>query len=141
MSKPKLTHLFTAFFENNTCYTQGLNDESLAVKGKNCYYDVLQRKDEVIAFKLENVETGNEYGVDLSDGHFEINGVPFTIHDRLLVPRNLQLYYFMETNVDVIVNAHSHKIEGQHHYINRYLLGWEMKQNNKTIKHAITIAA
>lgn len=88
---PNILH-FVATFADGSQIVQTAEDAG-TVEGRNCYYDVLQRQKEVplICFVLaaENYPT---FGVDLRDGHFEVNGVPFFQHTQPL--KDFSLVYF-----------------------------------------------
>ncbi len=112
-------YLFRALLNNGTILEQNQEDCSKFTPGKNCFYDVLQEISNVRAFALYNEE--NEYLVDLADGHFEINQVPFFIHDEPV--HDLKLIYFRRNVIAVNVGV---SIEQS---IQSYHFGWEGKNN------------
>lgn len=125
---------FQADFKNKTTYIQNGNDESVDVKGKNSFYDILQRMDEVSQFHIVK-DDGTRYTVDLTDGHFEVNGVSFIIHDQHYTPRKMKLIYFKEMHQNF-------KVGGDEPYeirVNRYFMGWECNENDKNTKVTIAI--
>jgi|GEM_PF-6432585 len=82
------THFFVAFFEDGTRVEQNADDKSEKHPEKNCFYDVLehQKVSRLVSFvlagpfdrdRLNEQQLVHTYGVDLRDGHFEVDGVPF----------------------------------------------------------------
>lgn len=77
-----LKYLFTATFADGSMIVQTPEDKSLIDPEKRSqFYDVLQmaERQQLISFVLKG--EGREYGVDLRDGHFEIDGVAFRMHE------------------------------------------------------------
>lgn len=93
-----MKYLFKALLFDGSMIEQTQEDKSATTEGKNAFYDVLQRLDEVRAFGLYNQETGEEYLVDLHDGHFEVNNVPFFLHNEVLT--NLRLVFFKRNTIN-----------------------------------------
>lgn len=97
---------------------QNENDISPTTPGKNCFYDVIQAENAGLlrAFALYNQETGEEWLVDLNDGHFEHNfpskneetgeivyeGSKFILHDDLSLD-NKRLIWFLRRELTVNV--------------------------------------
>jgi hypothetical protein len=110
-----LKYLFAAQFNDGTLYHQDQTDASPYVAGKSQFYDVLQREKDLVAFAL-NGDT-HSYAVDLSDGHFEIDEIPFQVYDMPI--KNRRLIFFRrhshDFNVDSVETAHT--IE--------YHIGWQ----------------
>jgi len=108
-----LKFLFVAIFKDGSKHEQTQEDISAInpEEKKTAFYDVKQRLEEVAAFVLTDGE--NVYSVHMDDGHFEINGLPFIIHEpqELFNPR---LIYF---------RRHRHEI---------------LRQTGKEVKHNIT---
>ncbi len=128
-----MTH-FEADFKDNTTYIQGADDVSIDTEGRNAFYDILQRMDDVVQFHLIK-DDNTRYTVDLRDGHFEINGIAFTSHDQFYVPGVLKLIYFKEMHQ----NFHAGDSEPYEIKVNRYFIGWECNKNGKTTKATIAI--
>lgn len=70
-------YLFAATFEDGTQIIQDESDVSSFDSKRSQFTDVLSKSEEskLISFVLFNNTT--TYGVDLLDGHFEVNGIPF----------------------------------------------------------------
>lgn len=146
IAKPELFYLFEADFNDGTTYIQGTDDESIDTPGKNAFYDILQREDEVIRFHM--VGQGHRYTVDLRDGHFEVDGVPFEIHDQMLAPLNLRLVYWKEMRAEQDIKATVNKDMGideevmaERNYINRFFIGWKCyDRKKKPVQYTIAIS-
>lgn len=75
--------LFKAYFADGTVYEQGEADTSLYHPEKSSFFDVLVLSKEengvmqnpILRFELTNGT--NTYAVNLGDGSFELNGLPF----------------------------------------------------------------
>lgn len=146
MSK-KHTH-FEADFSDGTTYIQGIKDESIDTEGKNAFFDILQRMDQVIRFHIIK-DTGDRYTVDLRDGHFEINGCPFDAHEQYFDTRGktLQLIYFKEMRRDDTVTGTVQEDLSIKQattpgvpYVNRYFIGWQTnKPNGDSVQQTIAV--
>lgn len=152
-TKPKLDYLFEADFANGTTYYQGGDDESLTqpadAEGNipSAYRDIQDRMDEVTRFHL--VGPAGRYTVDLTDGHFEVNGVPFYVERPDVPITDIQLQYLRYTNIDSTIEATADKAGifnfkaakevRRAHYVSRYVIGFTAKVGAKEISHAIAI--
>lgn len=118
-----LPFLFQANFRTGDFIQQTHADESPITPGKNCFYDVKQRIDDVASFGFFSDEHPNTYAVDLSDGHFEINGVQFTAQDPSLKASDAKpvyrLVYFKQNRIDRDSTTTQTK-----HYV-CFHLGWQ----------------
>lgn len=97
--------LFYANYADGTQIAQNQEDIG-TVEGRNCFFDVLEKEKEtpLISFVLANGT--HSFGVDLVDGHFEVNGVPFFMHDLKRTEadlKNFRIIYFR--NVEQITNV------------------------------------
>lgn len=114
----KLKYLFTASYKDGTTYVQNAEDRSVTEPEKrSCFFDIDHSKLETFTLTGD----GHEYLVDLRDGHFESDGVPFFVYDEW-EPVVRKLVFFRQ---------HKHTIEQTKekdtelsHTIT-YLLGWE----------------
>jgi len=84
---PYLRYLFTVTYRDGTTYAQTQADVSHLdpETPRNCLYDVINGYpnpfSEVARFELTDQESDHQrYAVDLFDGHFEHNGLPFTMN-------------------------------------------------------------
>lgn len=134
METPNYYH-FVATFEDGTQIFQDETDLSLNVKDKSQFYDVLEKEKQspLICFVL--IADGRPtFGVDLRDGHFEVNGVGFFQHraDRETMT-DLRIIYFRnvrhdkdQTTGDVITTL-------------GYTLGWQTNCTGQNIQKIIKI--
>lgn len=129
----ELTHLFECHFSDGTVITQSPEDVSSIDPNKSAFYDVLQRIDEVEVFAICSAE--HIYVVDLRDGHFEIDGVPFSAHDGNDHPENckFRLIYFRRNWQTVILGQ-----EGTIHEV-QYHIGWQTTVDGKNIQRTIAV--
>lgn len=114
-----LKYLFQVTYKDGSIYIQ--NPEDLSVKapelGKSCFYDIEQEK--VKSFFLSNDE--HTYSVNLLDGHFEVDGVPFFMHpDRSL--KGFRLVFFRQ---------HTHDLDARSgrelSHVIAYQMGWQAR--------------
>jgi hypothetical protein len=138
----QLQYLFEAHLKDGTVISQTPQDVSLVDPEKSAYYDVMQRLSEVEVFGIYNDKA--TYVVDLRDGHFEINGIPFntlskedsTEDDIELGPdQKFELVYFRRHVHVTMVGAElpvelSHTVD--------YHLGWSTKIDGKEIRRTIS---
>jgi hypothetical protein len=75
-----LKYLFQANFSDGTFIQQTQDDQSTLLPEKSAFYDVLQRQDDLVSFGLFSDETPTTWIVDLRDGHFEVNEIPFMVY-------------------------------------------------------------
>ena len=99
-----MKYLFSALMNDGTTINQTQEDKSQTTEGKNAFYDVLQRLEEVTAFALYNQETQDEYLVDLRDGHFEVNQIQLNLHLEAIF--NLRLIFFKRHVINFITREH-----------------------------------
>ena len=129
-----LTFLFDAVFSDGSFITQNEDDVSLITPGKNCFYDVLQRIDEVVTFELFDHE--HSYAVDLRDGHFEIDGLLFQAHDpdiRFPPDAKFRLVYFKRNRI--------HHCGGEITGIDTvFHVGWQTTIDGKNYKQTISVS-
>jgi len=85
-----MKYLFECYFNDGTIIKQTSEDISCSDPSKSAFFDVHQKLHQIIYFGLYG--SGHMYVVDLRDGHFEIDGVPFRIDGA--EPSTLELIYF-----------------------------------------------
>jgi hypothetical protein len=114
----ELKYLFGCKYKN-TIYTQDKADISRIDSAKSAFFDV---KDEPLEeFWLSNGK--DSYSVNLLDGHFEINSVPFKLHEEAGL-KNFRVIYFRKHEHDLNSNNEvlEHRVE--------YILGWQANNEN-----------
>ena len=110
-----LKFLFVVEYKDGTTYEQTQEDVSLADEKRSCFFDVKQ--DEVLRFYLASSK--DVFCVDLSDGHFEVNKVPFFMHDSGGELKDFRLIFYRQ-------HTHKFNMERQElaHEVN-YCMGWQ----------------
>lgn len=99
-----MSFLFEAQFVNGDIYQQTTEDKSTTTEGRNCFFDVLQRIDEVVIFGLFSNDCPDTWAVDLRTGTFHHNGVPFAAGDpSVTIPQDakLRLVYFKRCGLTI----------------------------------------
>lgn len=109
-----LKYLFEVEYKNGETYKQNPDDLSVTDPVRSCFFDVKQ--DEVKRFSL--VGEGNTLTVDLTDGHFELNGVSFMVHEEAL--KDFRIMYFRVRDIHFDVGM---QYRGEHDVT--YRLGWQ----------------
>lgn len=109
-----MPYLFKAQLKDGSCLYQNQEDQSTGTPGKNCFYDVLQRIDEVVFFRLQN--ENDCWAVNLITGEFEHNGRIFLVEQgdfERATPYRL-IYW----------KRHTHHFQTGQHDI-EYIIGWQ----------------
>ena len=125
-----LKYLFIAEYKDGTSYEQTPEDISKTDEKRSCFFDVKQ--DEVLRFYLVSAE--NVFCVDLSDGHFEVNDVPFFMHDVGEGLKDFRLIFYRQ-------HTHQFNMERQElaHEIN-YCIGWQTNdKDGKNVKRIMEV--
>lgn len=124
-----MKYLFTALLHDGSVVEQTQEDKSHTTEGKNAFYDVLQKMDQVRAFALYNQETQDEYLIDLEDGRFEVNGASFIMHEEPLT--NFRLVYFKRNKISMITGEH---------YDPLYFIGYQANNAaGQNVQHTLTV--
>lgn len=131
MSNTILKYQFQATYKDGTVYIQNKEDKSVTEPEiRSCYFDV--KVDEVKSFFIFNEE--HTYSVNLEDGHFEVDGLPFLMHtDPELV--NYRLVYYRQ-------HTHSFNQESSEELSHDivFCLGWQATdKNGKNVQRIMTI--
>lgn len=134
---PELKYLFVAEHSDGTIVDQTNEDISLTKEHGSAFSDV--KIDLVTRFHLASKT--DHVLVDLTDGHFEVNGFSFQLHEQTFVPVNpLRLVYFRETRVETDVNNKGEHIN-RRHFVSRYFLGWQTNDaKGKNVQHTIAVS-
>lgn len=126
-----LSYLFDCRFSDGSILKQTQEDSSRSIAGKNAFYDVITRLSEVERFSL--IGNGKTYTVDLTDGHFECNEVPFVISTDLPEgPHDYRLIYFHRHRHMTSSGAPNSESVSFH-------LGWQTTINGKNFQQIIAI--
>lgn len=91
-----LKYLFHCQFNDGEIFSQNADDRSLTDPKKSSFFDLLQDTRKVEKFWLTDEHNFNTYLVDLTDGHFEVNGCPFFLHEQSINVKlaKFRLIYF-----------------------------------------------
>lgn len=133
----ELKYFFTARFRDGSSYHQNMMDVSTIDPKRSCFYDVLQREDELMWFSLDNGE--NYYKVDITDGHFEVNGTPFRMHDTAIPLINMRLIFYRQREVTMTGDRWDSMVQQSENGI-VYCIGWQANdEKGNNIKRIMEI--
>jgi hypothetical protein len=124
-----LSYLFTCQFKDGTTIKQTSEDISKTDPTRSAFYDVVQRLPDVSKFSLANGQ--HTCAVDLTDGHFEIDGFPFRTHEDLL--GEYRLIYFRR-------HQHKRALGGPDAHSVQFFIGWQTTVDGKNIQSTIMVA-
>ena len=137
----KQVYSYTAVFEDGTVIEQDRNDENgdrslTRTDGTGSRFtDVLEKEKEskLISFVIHN--DNYSLGVDLRDGHFELNGVPFFQHrpdqDNY---KDFRIIYYR--SVQRVMNQNGEQLSGS---ATSYTVGWQVTHNGKNVQRIVSI--
>ena len=126
---------FTAIYEDGTVIEQNDTDTSEIEEGKSRFYDVLKKGEDtkLLSFVIHNDDI--QVGVDLVDGHFEMNGVPFFQHRPDLEPYNdFRVIYYR--TVRHVLSQEGQILES---YILGYAVGWQTTHEGKNVQRIVMV--
>jgi len=127
----KLKYKWAAVYQDGTVHECAEDDVSVKDPTRSSYFDV--DHSQLIAFALN--DGVNEYFVDLRDGHFETNQVPFNLHDTDLVYEHPKLLYFHRNTRKFAENTDG-KLEETSH-TREWHLGWKAELDGKEVEFSI----
>ena len=133
-----MTHayLFTCRFKDGSVIQQTQEDVSQEDSTRSAFYDVVQRLDEVELFTITKQDARQHtYTVDLRDGHFEVDGIPFYASEELPGEAMYRLIYF---------HRHQHRVvQGQtltgDGALIQYYIGWQTTIDGKNFQSTISV--
>lgn len=137
----ELKYLFHCQFNDGFIFHQNELDTSVRDALRSAFYDLSQDKEQhggIKRFWLEG--EGHTYLVDLRDGHFEIDGVPFSIGENT-PPMERELIYFRKHEHDSVMSADPKKAVpfGQGAHRLWYFLGWQGNISGKNFQQTINV--
>lgn len=128
-----LKYLFIAEYKDGTIYEQNVEDKPVIKNTGSSFSDV--RIDDVHRFYLVGAE--GSFCVDLNDGHFEVNKVPFYMHDCGEHLKDFRLIFYRQHTHNVNIGVNSFKELS--HEIN-YCIGWQTNdEKGNNIKRIMEI--
>jgi len=131
----QLAYLFECHFKDGTFIQQTQEDVSSVDPTKSAFYDVLQRIDDVLVFGIVN--GSHVYVVDLRDGHFIIDDVPFEVNTGKELPTTdceYRLIYFRRHRHTVTMgysDVEEHTVD--------YHLGWQTTIDGENYQRTISV--
>ncbi len=136
-----LKYLFSVKFTDGTTYTQNADDRSLIEPEiRSCFYDVMQAIEKGKKIEYFVLSDGKDsYLVDLIDGHFEVNGKGFFMHNRRDLTDFRIIFYRQHTRIVFYrQQTHAVDIDEQEHEIT-YCLGWQTTEDGKNTQRIMEI--
>jgi hypothetical protein len=131
----QLSYLFECHFNDGTILQQTQEDVSSTEPTRSAFFDVIQRLNDVQLFGVYNdVHTAV---VDLRDGHFEIDGVVFTISGDELPEgdHELRLIYFRRHRHTLAMG----EIPDELKHETEYHIGWQTTVEGKNYQRTIAL--
>lgn len=119
--KLPLKYLYTVRFKDGSFYEQNQDDISITNPEKSCFYDILEQEakqnpPEIFCLAGEN----HTYIVDLKDGHFEIDNVPFRFHDKDQIFKNIRLIFCRRRTHKMVLGGDENELVST-----VYRIGWQ----------------
>lgn len=130
-----LKYYFDVEFTDGTTYTQNADDRSVFEPEKrSCFFDVKRLIEEGRKIRYFMLSDGKDvYMVDLTDGHFEVNGKSFFMHDRRDLSDFKIIFYRQHTHSFNVGN----RAELSHEMI--FCIGWQVTIDDENIKRVMEI--
>ena len=123
-----LKYRFTAAYNDGTFFEQNDEDVSASDPTRSAFFDVDQSRLEAFALVGER----HIYAVDLSNGQFAVDGVPFRMHEGTV--SCLRLIFF---------RRHTHSINAQYKELAHqivYRLGWQgLDEEGRNVQRVMEI--
>lgn len=138
-----LKYLFIATFEDGTKIIQTPDDRASdydpeAEHNASAFRDVvaMSKLSKLLWFGLfmaDDPDHNPFAAVRLDDGMFELNGWTFQAHPQNLdlSDKELEVVFFREVRKDKVMSRDKTQQEIRH-YVNRYIIGWQIKGENFT---------
>jgi hypothetical protein len=124
-----LKYLFTCHFSDGTTIRQSAEDVSQLDPTKSAFYDVSHRLKDVVKFVLSDGQ--HTCAVDLTDGHFEIDGFSFYAHEELSDAEYRLIYFRRHQHNRAMGRVDAHSVE--------YFIGWQTTIDGKNCQETISL--
>lgn len=145
-----LKYLFTATYKDGKIYQQNAEDKSLIEPEKrSCFFDIQKDINEGLVSSFVLKGEGHEYGVSLIDGHFELDGIPFFMHEghikevngkQILVPlKDFRLIFFRQHTRSYAVALYANEQKEIDHKV-VYRMGWQCTVDGKNYQEVMQFA-
>ncbi len=121
---------FSVLYTDDTVFEQSADDTSVTRKGGSSFTDV--RQDDVLRFGIEG--DGRTALVDLSDGHFEVDGAVLWVggdYQHFTPETVLRLVYFRRN----VLAFNAEYVEQAHRVV--HYLGWQTTIDGKNYQQII----
>jgi len=129
----ELKYLFTATFADGTVIEQTPEDRSaIDPEKRSQFFDVLEKEKQTPIVSFVLMGEGREYGVDLRDGHFEVNRLPFRMMEGVMP--EYRLIFFRRHTHDFEVGSGS---QTRHEVV--YRIGWQCTVDGKNLQRVMEI--
>jgi len=127
----QLKYLFGVHYSDGSEFFQTPDDVSATDPIRSAFYDV--DLDRVELFQLEG--DGHKYLVDLRDGHFEIDGLPFIAGDPRVQPigQELRLVYFRRHRESQHSDGTTSSAPVEYHF------GWQFTVDGKNYQQTLAV--
>jgi len=116
-----MKYIFTATYKDGSTYIQNMEDVSVSDEKRSCFFDV--DKDNLKTFRLDG--DGHSYLVNLEDGHFEVDGVSFLLHEEPL--EAFKIIYFRR-------HRHHYQAGAETSHEMVYRLGWQSGSEQRVMQ-------
>lgn len=129
---------FVATYADGRQVFQTPEDVSQHTPGKNAFFDVLNCEEQPVSFVIRNEE--HSFGVDLRDGHFECNGVPFFQHrPEHKKYRDFKLVYWRITDQLMEINTETQERTPIGARVAGYVIGWECQHDGERVERTFNV--
>lgn len=130
----KLDFLFIAETYDGQIIRQPENDVSATTPGRSTFYDVLQHK--IKRFSLSG--KGMLFTIDLTDGHYEVNGN--IMHTKLPPGKcELKVIYYRQVEQRLVRGVKDKDVGKTLEPIVRYYIGWQANYKGKNYKFELGV--
>jgi len=131
-----LRYLFEALYNDGTSLRQSQDDVSSVDPTRSAFFDVDHSK--LLHFRLVRQESPVcFYAVDLRDGWFFVNGLPFRMHEYPVT--NIRLIFFRRHTHNFNANSDGTPGEETDHRV-VYRLGWQGNDyEGKNVQHVMEL--
>lgn len=129
-----LKYYFDVEFTDGTTYTQNADDRSVFEPEKrSCFFDVKRLIEEGRKIRYFMLSDGKDvYMVDLTDGHFEINGKSFFMHERRDFT-DFEIIFFRQHTHNFMASG----AETAHDIV--YRMGWQTNKDGQNFQQVMEI--
>ena len=121
-----MKYLFRVEYKDGEVFNQNPKDMSKQDPKRSAYFDIDQGR-----IKTFSLIGDHSFLVDLEDGHFEVNGVSFSMHDEPFSDFRLIFFRRHRHNFNLKYQELSHEIT--------YRMGWQCTKDGKNHQRIMEI--